>query len=1822
MENIVNIKNVDPNTLEIQEYQDSDNSLISSFDISDISFNPEVNTLEFHIFDSNKNIINSEYNFKKYSLIDNNLVIDQKENLTSYGFEEGQYYTLYNFINPLFNSNSENKFYISEISSDRTEIRLSSNVIVGLKEAYNNFVSSSNTVSYYKDFYLNFGDNNLIISNNVLLDGDDILIKLYEPLPAQFDIKSELWVIEKLAESIAYFFDIITVLIEDNNIIQIQGPNLNVAIKDKISTSTGYLNYDTLNNSPSASLTNQLNNILSKKAIRLNIDHSDYANFVHFSSAETRLENFIYKLSLIEEYSHSALSSSYSSTNYYLTESKNIYTNKIKDIVEGFDSYEYHLYFNSGSSSWPKSNTVQPYINYPSTASAGLDWATGQLDSASLYDSENKDNLINTIPSYLRDDPRNAPYELYVEMLGQHFDTLYLYTSELNNKYNSDNRVDYGMSKDLISDALKDFGIKIYQNNFSSDDLYTSFLGINSNLGLLPPTGSELISTYTTASSQVIPLEDVNSEIYKRIYHNLPLLLKKKGTVEGLKVLINTYGIPDTVLRVNEFGGKNRNESNDWDQFQNQFNYSFYTTSSGFVKLVTPLQATNPVKTIEFRFKTTGIPTTNLSQSLSHLSSSYGLNVVLEYTGSGYVSSSYSSSIVDPFNEYGTLKFIDSITNTSSSLYLPFFDGGWWSVMVNVNNTAPFTSSIFAKNKIYSGYDGKQMGFEASASVSSSNWYPTDQTLFLSHPGSLTLFGKTYRPFSGSFQELRLYKTKLNESVFDDFVMNPHSIEGNELEGDNSYNSLIFRAPLGSVLESNLSASRISIHPSINITQSFGATTSSIYTLSGFYTFIPNREVYYYDQFPAGIKNIISNKVSHDNTIVPEGDTLSPYISIQQNYPISESYTRDVNYVEVGFSPQNEINEDIISQLGYFNIGNYIGDPRQLVNKKTNQYVDFNKLRDDYFKKYNRPFALGDYIRLIKYFDNSLFKLIKDFVPARTSLATGVIIKQHLLERNRYSPAQVDFEPQDYSGSIKSQTNGFTTGSIYKVVGGNGGMMPNITQSYTESFVGPKGVSSIPHSDNAEFITGEFKGSFITCTTQSLNSSNPFLDINIPYLEYYLKFYYDVEVDEYNFLTNIVPLDGTIVFNANYAKVSKYDANGVLNPNLGTLNSFRIKFSDNTVLEYKILSRTETATYFTYRIEQNTSGLQSDGIILNYQMSSSFSGSISSSSGPSALNLNLVPISTVLVDQRGFLINNQTNWRNPIQMAGITGSFYRINNDYPNIALFVSASVRFTTSGASYRPILYIVKISNFTNDQPPEINTLQNGITAPMEIVNQVLGATNALPQTLEISRKINPTNGDAYFIAFGSQVNNTSVTASNFNFCVTQSVANNTGIKDLITFNPYTSEKFEGSDYDVLYGNADTIQPSQYYDRIDYINYGINNAYFQQILSGSAIPADVKDYYYNLRRHIYPRYMGSRNSSDAFNTSSCENVKSLQNSLKLHLGPSQQQGVVSSYNTAIFEFDNGVPIFEFPFQVGRLNINQVILADNLDEVSSIKPNDKGFEAILNSSIPLNNLSLQYVTSSFTYIGFNFINLSSVTRPSSSLLSVNKYGDTNPTNQFALFPVNVVPKKSIFCIPSDFTNPAGVAIIGGNFAAGSPISSSLLICTGSIPTVTVLNDGTYVTGSLISMTVGTSSVVNTISNGLASGSRYFMSTYSDIKFPLTNGGAPITNWNWLYHTNPVDLNLSGRGIYEIVSCSISASVGILHNKGGGTFTNSKEFGALGVMKQGCLIWEATNFSSYVLVEGSTQDLGSGNFTPADPSPFIQNNLNAIVEKFGNKPKN
>jgi hypothetical protein len=1083
MSQIVNIQNIDPQTFELQTYSVSDTALISNFDVTN-TFNYSSSYIEYFVYDLNNNILDSivDNSFRGFSLLDNQVILDPQADLEAQGYLEGQYNTVYNFLNPLLSSNVNNRYYIDQISSDRTEIRLNTTQIPNIDVVTSSLALQtqiSQSIGVYKDFYLDFGNNQLIIANNILLDNSitedpTVLIKLYDPLPSDFDIQSECWVVEQIANSVAYNIDITEVFNPITEFIQLQGPNTNLNINNQINNSTDYANYSSLTTTTSvnnsSSLKYQLNSLLAEKGIEINIDYNYFSNFCNFSSAYTRLENFYYKLSLIEQYS---VSSSYTtgSTNYYTSGSQTIWNNKINDIITNFDGYEYFLYFDSGSNSWPKTNNTPPYNNYQTTSPSASVWLTNQLTSASLYDSENNNNLYLSVPSYLREDPANAQYGLFIEMIGQYFDDIWVYIKDVTNKYNADNRLDYGVSKDLVAQILRDLGVKIYQNNFSVDNLYTAFLGLTDSGSLynipnitstLPaPTGLEYINLIVTASNtaSLVGTDDINKETYKRIYHNLPYLLKKKGSYEGLRALITTYGIPETILSVSEYGGKDKN-SNTWDYFKQIYNYTLITGSGTIStpwnlnsswKVVTDSSNQTP-STLQFRFQTQGLPTTNIpySQSLWQLSNLGAL--VLTYTGSGYTSGSYSGSTINPYYQYAKLDYYPNkninITNTAS-VYLPFFDGDWWSVMLTRTGN---NYTLYAGNKIYQGFEGNTIGFLASGSttLSSINWDTTGNSTFSS---PVTINSKTYNSFTGSLQEIRYYTTPISVNRFEDYVMNPQSIES-----EDTPNQLAFRASLGG----ELYTASLSIHPKVTgswiATSSFAGNNNS-WTSSLTPLFTSNTEYAYYNQPAVGVQNPITDKIKAVSMIMPTGSTLSPYISIQQNPPISQSYTRDIDYVEVAFSPQDEINVDIYDQLGYFNIGEYIGDPR-LVPTKEESYPLLDKLRDAYFEKYTSNYDEWDYIRLIKFFDNSLFKMLQDWVPARTSLAAGVVVKQHVLERNKYPLPQANITSSiAFVGSGSTNIpylteNILVTGSsiqIGYIEGGEGGSIRNTTELYTTS---------------------------------------------------------------------------------------------------------------------------------------------------------------------------------------------------------------------------------------------------------------------------------------------------------------------------------------------------------------------------------------------------------------------------------------------------------------------------------------------------------------------------------------------------------------------------------------------------------------------------------------------------------------------------------------------------------------------------------------------------------------------------------------------------
>mgnify|MGYP001183135608 FL=1 len=327
----------------------------------------------------------------------------------------------------------------------------------------------------------------------------------------------------------------------------------------------------------------------------------------------------------------------------------------------------------------------------------------------------------------------------------------------------------------------------------------------------------------------------------------------------------------------------------------------------------------------------------------------------------------FYNSIPNPENQYARLVFTPDwqAANISASVYLPFYNQGWWSVMVTRTGNNVF--ELTAADKIYSGSDGSTIGFIESSSVttpdvSNTGWNDGRKGAYF---GSQILYDGSdiLDPISGSYQEIRYYTNKLSQSAFNDYVMNPQSTEGNGVNG--SPDQLAFRASLGG----NLYTGSTSIHPKVTgslwgpgavgfPTASFLANSNFIFqtaSIGGTPLFNPNREYVFYDSPPVGVKNRNNDKIKRQNLILPTGSTLSNLESIQQTSFDNQDYTDNLNLLEVAFSPQNEINNDIINQIGFFNIGDYIGDPR-LISSSATSYPALDTLRNQYFEKYTENY--------------------------------------------------------------------------------------------------------------------------------------------------------------------------------------------------------------------------------------------------------------------------------------------------------------------------------------------------------------------------------------------------------------------------------------------------------------------------------------------------------------------------------------------------------------------------------------------------------------------------------------------------------------------------------------------------------------------------------------------------------------------------------------------------------------------------------------------------------------------------------------------------
>jgi len=941
--------------------------------------------IRLDIENANNQYLESNYRIDGFVQSNNEITLDPEKNLSDLNYISGKYRVTYAFHRNLLGSGDGHKLQIQEISADGLEIRVI--------PAISNTISNVDFLDFFADSFFKLPKSQTLTNLFLFKDANtsmrvfdyvqdkftfsttpySIIFKLNTPAPDGVNIGDLIWLSQQVSDSLVDTITIVPPKLKTRKTF-IAGPNWDAINKDQTAVGTQYKDWDDLLSTTTQTSEDIIRTLLSSsflEGINLNIDFRHFSNHIQFGSATERLLNFKYKMQLIESYDSriAALttdlsglpSSSVSSSIYFQTNITDTKTKKAA-LLGSMDSYEKYLLYQSSSyvtnsfgefypSTWPKSNNTRPYVNYAVTSSQVESWFDGIYSSASLYDQNNQSALYKLIPAHVLEDSTNEEYVLFTHMIGHYYDLMFAYVKHMTKLHSREESILEGFSKDLIYHVGKNLGID-FENGNTLKELWDYALGTS--------VSGSLASTYSITS------EDKTKETWKRIINNLPYLLKTKGTERGVRALINCFGIPQTILRIREYGGAEPEFDTKTDWVHERFNYSTTVGYNGQI-------SGNPVQTLRADWDSIG------SQSLypnavelrvKMAVSQSKIQRLMEKSGSWYLEASKSGDfqylkLYLGNNNNSTSTWGSSTTWATASISCSIYDGDWYHVAVNrsqATNTDSVsqTYSLIVKKAKY-----EKVVFSQSSSItvtgltsaSYNNAWTTSHIssshLWLPGTGSYTIAqSHSMLLWTGSIQELRYWSEPLQDSILDNHTLAPTSYQGNLSDtytgSTSSFYTLMMRHPLGAdnkklavTGSSGLVVS--SSHPN---QQYKTGTDIRAYNFSGS-IHKPNVEIHSMEWPDLGANRQVGNKIRIDETFLAGDSQLYRDNSAERS--LTDNYPADSPRLGVYLSPVNEVNQDIAEQFGGLSIDDFIGTPSDL---SKDHYPDLENLQYEYLKKY------------------------------------------------------------------------------------------------------------------------------------------------------------------------------------------------------------------------------------------------------------------------------------------------------------------------------------------------------------------------------------------------------------------------------------------------------------------------------------------------------------------------------------------------------------------------------------------------------------------------------------------------------------------------------------------------------------------------------------------------------------------------------------------------------------------------------------------------------------------------------------------------------
>ena len=572
--------------------------------------------------------------------------------------------------------------------------------------------------------------------------------------------------------------------------------------------------------------------------------------------------------------------------------------------------------------------------------------------------------------------------------------------------------------------------------------------------------GKNLENEKTTSQ----PLNKMVDQLWRRVLINMPFLLRSRGTISGIKSLMNTLGLEsNSFFNLREYGGSlsprfssSRVEQNT-EIISIDFSRSSYAKSANLKSYRHEPGAPDPygapmVEDVTFQIGDISfvIPA-EPGISTSYLSGSWAVEGHYQVSNSEEPESLFHilnsdnqllvNAIANPVDK--KLSFFSSSYDSNNSECLveiediDIWDSYTWYICLNsIWKENLRTIRVFA-GKVSKGsiveWRSAEKSFERDSSKLPSEICSIDPSkdfnLYISDSGAsidtlnFSSDGFDSYSYSGKMHSLKFWTCSIEENIAFEHCKNPLSIENVnpivqdpipiKVDGVNlsDYNGRYTgKLALGSWEKLRFNIAGLETLDNLSEGQSTFSlidTTQNnrnleIYGTDG----LQVEKIRYSIVTPSSDSSTTDNKV-RIRSFLDEKIAIANSVHYGELYELPSEIGLDDKRFSIDSSIVHALNKDMVNLLGNLEIMNeYLGAPEL---EYAVDYPEIRKIRELYFKRLISNMPYNTVIEFQRWFSNNFDGLIEKFIPYTADfLGINFVIESHLLERHKYEYKQGD----------------------------------------------------------------------------------------------------------------------------------------------------------------------------------------------------------------------------------------------------------------------------------------------------------------------------------------------------------------------------------------------------------------------------------------------------------------------------------------------------------------------------------------------------------------------------------------------------------------------------------------------------------------------------------------------------------------------------------------------------------------------------------------------------------------------------------------------